>query len=61
MATQSRIDANGTERDRMPAPLRYAVFGTLGLLMTGALYLIVVRGEALLIDLSGLAGRIFCF
>ena len=48
------------ERERMPARLRYAVLGAVGLLLAGALYLIAVRGEALLVDLAALAGRIFC-
>ena len=45
----------------MPVPVRYAVASVVGLLMAGALYLISVRGEALLVDLSALSGRIFCF
>jgi hypothetical protein len=44
----------------MPARLRWGVVGVLGLLFAGALYLIAVRGEALLLDLSAL-GRVFCF
>lgn len=34
--------------------------GTLAVVM-GAVYLMAVRGEALLVDLSALAGRIWCF
>jgi hypothetical protein len=30
-------------------------------LFAGALYLIAVRGQALLVDLSALSQRIFCF
>jgi hypothetical protein len=35
------------------------VLATLGLLLAGALYLVAVRGEALLLDLAKI-GRIFC-
>jgi hypothetical protein len=61
MALQDHIEITRGERERMPAGLRYAVFGAVGLLLTGALYLIAVRGEALLVDLAALSGRIFCF
>jgi hypothetical protein len=44
----------------MPAGLRWALLGAVGALLTGALYLISVRGEALLVDLQSLA-RVFCF
>jgi hypothetical protein len=44
-----------------PAWVKFAVGGgTLAVLM-GAVYLMAVRGEALLVDLSALAGRIWCF
>ena len=36
----------------MPVHVRYAVASVVGLLMAGALYLISVRGEALLVDLQ---------
>jgi len=45
----------------MPAAVRFAVFGAVGLIFVGALYLIAVRGQALLVDLQGLSQRIFCF
>jgi xanthine/uracil/vitamin C permease (AzgA family) len=48
-------------RERMPAPLRLAVLGGVGVVLAGALFLIAVRGEALLVDLSSLSQRIFCF
>ncbi len=44
----------------MPAGVRWALVGVVGALMVGALYLISVRGEALLVDLQKLS-RIFCF
>lgn len=43
----------------MPGAVRWAVLAAVGLVLAGALYLVAVRGEALLLDLSKL-GRIFC-
>jgi hypothetical protein len=60
MATQAHIRDVQAVRDRMPAGVRWALLGVLGALLAGALYLIAVRGEALLVDLSALS-RIFCF
>jgi hypothetical protein len=60
MATQADIRDVQAVRDRMPAGVRWALLGVLGALLAGALYLIAVRGEALLVDLSTLS-RIFCF
>jgi len=70
MAQQSQIvDRLGAEEPskqraaqaRMPAALRLigiaALLGVLG----GASYLLAVRGEALLLDLSAASQRIFCF
>jgi hypothetical protein len=45
----------------MPRVVRGMLLGAVGLLLTGALYLISVRGEALLLDLSAFSQRIFCF
>jgi hypothetical protein len=45
----------------MPAGLRRALAVVIALLLAGALYLIAVRGEALLADLSALSQRVFCF
>jgi len=47
-------------RQSMPGAVRWAVLAAVGLVLAGALYLVSVRGEALLLDLSAL-GRIFCF
>jgi hypothetical protein len=44
----------------MPRSARLLLFGALLLAMLGALYLIIARGDALLVDLAKL-GRIFCF
>ena len=44
----------------MPAAARFAVVVAILAFMAGALYLILVRGDALLIDLAKL-GRAFCY
>lgn len=59
MATDTSIGRETAAREGMPGGVRWAVLGVLGLMFAGALYLIAVRGEALLLDLSAL-GRIFC-
>lgn len=46
---------------RMPRPLLLALLGVAAVLVTGAVYLIAVRGTALLIDLSAMARTVFCF
>jgi hypothetical protein len=46
-------------REPMPARVRWAVIGAVGLALLGALYLVGVRGEALLLDLK-LLGGVFC-
>jgi hypothetical protein len=62
MASQSQMhEADVATRDRMPAAVRRLLFCVIALLLAGALYLIAVRGQALLVDLSGLSQRIFCF
>jgi hypothetical protein len=45
----------------MPVSVRLALIAGVGLVLAGALYLISVRGHALLLDLSALSGRAFCF
>jgi len=45
----------------MPGSVRLGVSLLVAVLMAGALYLISVRGTALLLDLSALSQRIFCF
>ena len=61
MATQGQMQDARTTGDRMPAAVRTALFLAVGSVFAGALYLIAVRGEALLVDLSALSQRIFCF
>jgi hypothetical protein len=61
MASQSHMrDVDAVRRERMPAAVRWALLGAVGALLVGALYLIAVRGQALLVDLQALS-RIFCF
>ena len=52
---------HGASRGSMPVRVRLAVLAAAALICLGALYLISVRGEALLLDLSALGARIFCF
>lgn len=47
--------------DRMPRPVRLGLMLVLGGLVTSALYLLAVRGEALLVDLAALGERLWCF
>ena len=60
MATQVRLTETEHARYQMPLGVRYAVLGAVAALMIGAVYLIAVRGQALLVDLSGMAQRLFC-
>jgi len=45
----------------MPLGLRRLLLALLGILLAGAAYLLMVRGEALIIDLAAFSQRIFCF
>jgi hypothetical protein len=45
----------------MPGGLRWGLIAAFSLVLAGALYLISVRGEALLLDLSAFGARVFCF
>ncbi len=46
---------------RMPRTVRLGLTVVLAGLMMGALYLVAVRGEALLVDLAALGQRLWCF
>ena len=59
METQTDLSERGPARQLLPSSVRRALFAALGLLLAGALYLVAVRGEALLLDLAAL--RAFCF
>ncbi len=54
-------DARVEASERMPRPVRVGLTAALATLMIGALYLVVVRGEALLVDLAALGERLWCF
>ncbi len=44
----------------MPLSVRIAILSGLGLLCAGAVYLMIVRGPALLIDLSSSVTQLLC-
>jgi hypothetical protein len=46
---------------RMPRGVRVTLTVVLAALFSGAIYLIAVRGEALLVDLAALGSRLWCF
>ena len=45
----------------VPRMVRRVGLGVLGVLLASAAYLIMVRGEALVVDLATLGARIWCF
>ena len=59
MASQSQLETRDAASARMPRGVRFAVLGTVGVLLLGALYLISVRGEAILLSIQSI-GRYFC-
>jgi hypothetical protein len=61
MATQTEPGAHEAARRPMPSRVRWALLAAGGAVLVGALYLISARGEALLLDLSALSQRMFCF
>ena len=58
---RTETEASASGRQAMPAAVRWLVLGAAAVVLAGALYLISVRGEALLLDLSALSQRMFCF
>jgi len=58
--SQNQIGGSRALPERMPPAVRYALLATVGALLSGALFLIAVRGEALLLDLQSVA-RFLCF
>lgn len=58
--TDDRRATRGAEALAMPAAARIAVIAAILITMAGALCLILVRGDALLIDLAKL-GSVFCY
>jgi hypothetical protein len=61
MESQTDLGGRNAARQLLPGGVRRALFAALSLLLAGALYLIAVRGEALLLDLSAFSQRVFCF
>jgi hypothetical protein len=61
MHTDTEDVVRDTGRSLMPTGVRRALLAGVGLLLAGALYLVAVRGEALLLDLSAFSQRVFCF
>ncbi|MEZ5850330.1 MAG: hypothetical protein R3D68_06740 [Hyphomicrobiaceae bacterium] len=57
--TTAQAEETGRARQGMPPRVRRIVLGVAGLIASGALYLIAVRYEAILTDLSGLTA--WCF
>jgi hypothetical protein len=60
METRSEPGQTDMAPAAMPSAVRRALVAGLCIAMLGALYLMAVRGEALLVDLQALS-RIFCF
>ena len=52
--------ADAAAHARMPAVVKWVALAAVAALVGGAVVLLVLRGEALLLDLSALGGRIFC-
>lgn len=48
-------------RGDIPRLVRRVGFATLVLALSGSLYLIWARGEAMIVDLANLAGKVWCF
>jgi hypothetical protein len=61
MQTETDMPVREAGRPLMPAGVRRALLAGVGVLLAGALYLVSVRGEALLLDLSAFSQRVFCF
>ena len=53
----------GSTRGNAAAPpvVRLAMLALVALLAIGAVYLVAVRGEALLADLAALGSKVWCF
>ncbi|MGE0767401.1 MAG: hypothetical protein AB7L90_13115 [Hyphomicrobiaceae bacterium] len=47
--------------DAAPRLIRRAGFVALGLGLAGSCYLIWARGEAMIVDLATIGGKVFCF
>lgn len=54
-------DSRGGDVIRAPAGFGTALMVLVGLIVGGGLYLALVRGDALFLDLAALSGLMFCF
>jgi hypothetical protein len=61
MTSEPHIEIEEAARDAMPAPVRRAVLGGVGVLLALAVVLVAIRGEALLLDLQAIGTRVFCW
>jgi hypothetical protein len=61
METTTQLGRKDTGRPLLPTGVRRALLAAVGLLLASAVYLVAVRGQALLLDLSALSQRVFCF
>lgn len=58
---EDSVGAASAAPEPMPRAVRFGLVSALGLLLSGAVYLIVMRGEAILVDLSALGSKVWCF
>lgn len=54
-------DDDGAGLIRAPRGVGRALAVMIGLLVAGGIYLVAVRGDAILIDLAAISGIMFCF
>lgn len=52
------VEAERADAHRMPRSVQIGLFVLLGLIISGSLYLLAVRGDALLADLAAVAALI---
>ena len=52
------VEAESADPHRMPRSVQIGLFVLLGLIISGSLYLLAVRGDALLADLAAVAAFI---
>jgi hypothetical protein len=53
-------EGEGASSSEMPRAVRRGLFAGLALVVFGAVYLAIMRGPALLLDLSALGSQFFC-
>ena len=58
--TSDPMPAGAGASARMPAAAKWTLLVAVAALLGGAVTLLALRGEALLLDLSALGSRIFC-